>query len=141
MSVKFFLFSYLALISIEDIKSLKIKNTALFGMFVTCFCFSISSVSESILCCLLNSILFFCIFYLISKITKGLGSGDVKLVGVIAYFTEFFKMIFCLLFASIAGILFIILRSFKNTANIKIPFAPFITVGLLVSEFTFRLAV
>ena len=139
MFINLFLVIYLVLISIEDTKSLKIKNSVLLGMFLTCFCSSVPDFSESIFFNLLNSILFFCLFYFVSKFTKGLGSGDIKLIFIIAFFEGFFKTILCLLIASMCGILFSVVIHLKNRDISKIPFAPFITLGFAAEELSFGL--
>lgn len=83
--------------------------------------------------------LMFTIFSLIYIFAKGFGFGDVKLITVLTYGYGFFSTIFLCLIASLTGLLYVLLTSIINKTlkstqllTVKIPFAPFLTVGVFI---------
>lgn len=128
-------FLYLLVISICDIATLKIPNFITAITFVVIFVLDIIYFPKNIPMNLLCACLFFLLFFIILFITKGLGYGDLKVAALIGYCTGFFKTLAIFIYASMLGMLFFIFVKiyWKNKIK-KIPFAPFIAAGYVISE-------
>ena len=106
MTLRFFSFLYLSVISIFDLRTGRIPNLLTAGFFVAMILSDIFTVPSKITNHLLSAIFFFAVFYLAKVITKGLGFGDVKAASVLGYGTGFLRGCTVFVFASIAGIIF-----------------------------------
>lgn len=138
MVTSIFCFAYLLLISLSDIRSMRIPNGMLMALFTSVFCTDISSAYGSIITRLLCALMFTGIFYLVAKYTKGFGAGDVKLSGVIGYCNGFYRGLIVFGTSVLFGIIFYVLYStFRRKINV-IPFAPFVCLGFVFSEIYFR---
>lgn len=129
---------YLLIISFTDLRSGRIPNFISFGFFVLMIVSNIIIAPSEIPIRLLCAFFFFFLFLCILLFTKGIGMGDVKLAFVIGYCSGFFNTSFVFIFACLGGIIFFLIAyRFKRKIN-KIPFAPFVTAGYLMSELLCR---
>lgn len=138
MTLRFFSFLYLSVISIFDLRTGRIPNLLTAGFFVAMILSDIFTVPSKITNHLLSAIFFFAVFYLAKVITKGLGFGDVKTASVLGYSTGFLRGCIGFVFASIAGIIFFSALNILKRENAKIPFAPFMLAGFAASEILCR---
>ncbi|MCI6799333.1 MAG: A24 family peptidase [Spirochaetia bacterium] len=129
MTLRFFSFLYLSVISIFDLRTGRIPNLLTAGFFAAMILSDIFTVPSKITNHLLSAIFFFAVFYLAKVITKGLGFGDVKAASVLGYSTGFLRGCIGFVFASIAGIIFFSALNILKRENAKIPFAPFMLAG------------
>lgn len=125
---------YLLTISFFDLCTGRIPNYITFGFFAFMLLIDIFTVPSKIPVHLLCAAFFFLLFLCISLLTKGLGMGDVKLAAVVSYCKGFFNTSYILILASILGLFIFIFSHFLKKGIKKIPFAPFVTAGYLVSE-------
>lgn len=134
-TVKFcFLLLFCLCISIFDCRNFKIPDTMIMSLALILVAIDISFDSYNILHRVFNSILFFVIFFLIHKIPGGLGFGDVKFAGILSYAMDFQNSLYAFFFASLSAIIFILIKfSFFNAKTSRIPFAPFLSFGTLLT--------
>jgi len=82
-----------------------------------------------------TSIIVFGMMFLISKISKGVGFGDVQLFALVALlldFDMFFATIFYgLIISLISGV--ILMKKSKSNMKYELPFAPFIEIGFILA--------
>ena len=130
-----FLFLFLTLISIADIRFYKIPDSLLLSLFVLLLSLDVKSDFDNILIHIASAILMSLIFVLIYKYAGGLGFGDVKFIGVLSYSMGFRTSLYAFLLASLVALVFLLSKSILSThkAKIKIPFAPFLSLGSLVA--------
>lgn len=129
------IFVYLIIFSIQDLMYRKVSNRFLLCFFVTVFTLSLKSMQLNIPNTIF-AIIIFLLLFLISYITHGLGSGDVKIMAILAYGTGFFRTCITGIFACIFGILGLIVANKIYKAKIvKLPFVPCITAGYVTSFF------
>lgn len=138
MTLRFFSFLYLSVISIFDLRTGRIPNLLTAGFFAAMILSDIFTVPSKITNHLLSAIFFFAVFYLAKVITKGLGFGDVKAASVLGYGMGFLRGCIGFVFASIAGIIFFAALNILKRENAKIPFAPFMLAGFAASEILCR---
>ena len=81
-----------------------------------------------------SSVFFSAVFLAAAAATKGMGMGDIKLAAAIGYCSGFFKTLCSFIFASLGGIIFFMAMRLFNKGTSKIPFAPFVAAGYLLSE-------
>lgn len=129
MTLRFFSFLYLSVISIFDLRTGRIPNLLTAGFFVAMILSDIFTVPSKITNHLLSAIFFFAVFYLAKVITKGLGFGDVKAASVLGYGMGFLRGCIGFVFASIAGIIFFATLNILKKKDEKIPFAPLMLAG------------
>ena len=84
-----FLFLFLILISVADIRFYKIPDSLLLSLFALLVSLDVKTDFNNILIHIASAILMFLIFFLIYKTVGGLGFGDVKFVGVLSYAMDF----------------------------------------------------
>jgi prepilin signal peptidase PulO-like enzyme (type II secretory pathway) len=126
--------------SIIDIRKECIPNWLLIGgalvIIVTCLLVSASSLLSRALTALVVFVLFI-VFYLILK--KGLGMGDVKLIALIAFSFYFVGTWIVLITACLVALSWTLCRNLSHwnndIAKKRIPFAPFLTLGMAVALF------
>ena len=129
MTLRFFSFLYLSVISIFDLRTGRIPNLLTAGFFVAMILSDIFTVPSKITNHLLSAIFFFAVFYLAKVITKGLGFGDVKAASVLGYGMGFLRGCIGFVFTSIAGIIFFATLNILKKKDEKIPFAPLMLAG------------
>ena len=135
------LYSVLAVISVIDIVSLHIPDISIIILMVFFIANDLISDISVIPEHLLFSFSVFIVLYLIRYFTHGLGLGDIKLLSVISYTAGFWAFTVSLFFACISGILtFAVIRIIRKELK-KLPFSPFITLGLAVGTYTERFLV
>lgn len=138
MTLRFFSFLYLSVISIFDLRTGRIPNLLTAGFFVAMIWSDIFTNPEKILHHLICAVFFFTVFAVTAFVTKGLGFGDVKTASVLGYSTGFLRGCIGFVFASIAGIIFFSALNILKRENAKIPFAPFMLAGFAASEILCR---
>ena len=135
------LYSVLAVISVIDIVSLHISDISIIILMVFFIANDLISDISVIPEHLLFAFSVFIVLYLIRYFTHGLGLGDIKLLSVISYTAGFWAFTVSLFFACISGILtFAVIRIIRKELK-KLPFSPFITLGLAVGTYTERFLV
>ena len=135
------LYSVLAVISVIDIVSLHIPDISIIILMVFFIANDLISDISVIPEHLLFAFSVFIVLYLIRYFTHGLGLGDIKLLSVISYTADFWAFTVSLFFACISGILtFTVFRIIRKELK-KLPFSPFITLGLAVGTYTERFLV
>ena len=135
------LYSVLAVISVIDIVSLHIPDISIIILMVFFIANDLISDISVIPEHLLFAFSVFIVLYLIRYFTHGLGLGDIKLLSVISYTAGFWAFTVSLFFACISGILtFAVIRIIRKELK-KLPFSPFITLGLAVGTYTERFLV
>ncbi len=135
------LYSVLAVISVIDIVSLHIPDISIIILMVFFIVNDLISDISVIPEHLLFAFSVFIVLYLIRYFTHGLGLGDIKLLSVISYTAGFRAFTVSLFFACISGILtFAVFRIIRKELK-KLPFSPFITLGLAVGTYTERFLV
>ena len=60
--------------------------------------------------------------------------GDVKLATVIGYYFGFFKALLVFIFACFVGIMFFFMAHILKRRIKKLPFAPLVTAGYMISQ-------
>ena len=96
-----FLFLFLILISVADIRFYKIPDSLLLSLFALLVSLDVKTDFNNILIHIASAILMFLIFFLIYKTVGGLGFGDVKFVGVLSYAMDFKIGVYAFLIASL----------------------------------------
>lgn len=136
MMLKLYILPILILISLHDLNFRKIPNTLLYGLFVMAFTSDISADFYNIPLKILAGLFFTGLLAAIAKFSKGLGFGDVKLIGILGYCCGFFQTLLICIMACIMGIMasLILYRLNEKKQRNPIPFAPFLTAGYAISE-------
>lgn len=128
------LFFCLLVLSIFDFRLFRIPDFVLLAVFFILLAYDVFILSAGIMMPVLCSLFFVILFSLTAFFTKGLGAGDVKMAGVVAYAVGFFKTSFIFISACILGLLcFFIFRLLKVKTE-RLPFAPFATAGFVICE-------
>lgn len=131
MFISLFFYLYLGLISLSDLKSEIIPNIFVYSLFLTAFCLKISDDFSGLPVSIAAAVVIALFLFAVRHFTKGLGLGDVKLLFVTTFCTGFLKSIFAIIVSCLAGIIvFILLKALKKRV-LRIPYAPFITLGYL----------
>lgn len=125
---------YLPVISVFDLRTGRIPNYITLFFFALMLVVDIFTFPSKIPIRLLCAVFFFSLFLFIAFLTKGLGMGDVKLAAVIGYCKGFFAASLIFILACLGGILFFLFCHFHKRELKKIPFAPFVTIGFVISE-------
>lgn len=125
---------YLIVISFFDLRTGRIPNLVTLGFFVLMLFSDIFIDPSKIPLRLLCAVFFFFLFFCIWIFTKGLGMGDVKLATVIGYYFGFFKTLLVFIFACFVGIMFFFMAHILKRRIKKLPFAPLVTAGYMISQ-------
>ena len=134
LALKIFIFLLLITISVFDIRKMIIPDTFVISVFVLSLVFLLlTKPVYAILYRMLFSLIVMGSLFLVSKLTKGFGAGDVKLCSALSFAQGFSAFFITLFLSSIFGIVYSLVR-FKKSKNNKIPFAPFLAAGFLTSE-------
>ena len=129
-----FLFLFLTLISVADIRFYKIPDSLLLSLFILLFSIDVKNDYNNILIHIASAILMFLIFFLIYEYVGGLGFGDVKFISVLSYSMGFRTSVCAFLSAALIALLFLGSKTIIfGKAKARIPFAPFLSLGSLVA--------
>lgn len=129
----FFCILYLIILSVQDIFNMQVSNIAVLGFLITIVSFSVNIITVD---AIFSALFFFILLFLVSYITHGLGSGDIKIMAILAYAAGFFKTCITGIVACVTGIIaFIVARTITGQKIIQIPFVPCITAGYITSLF------
>ena len=138
MMPKILCLSYLAVISFCDIRTYRIPNSITLGFSVLSIFLTFLTEPQAIPARLSCAVLFFALFFAVAVLTNGLGKADIKMAAVLAFNLGFFKTAAVFISACLAGILFIAVSDHVfRTAVRKIPLAPFVTAGYIVTQVCF----
>lgn len=125
----------LCILSYWDIKYYIVPNTIVLSFAVFLVSYSISGSSEVVYFNYINVIFFGSLFGLISFLTHGLGMGDVKVLGLIAFVEDFLSVCLIGISASLIGILILVTHNVVLNKKLKkIPFVPCLTVAFFATE-------
>lgn len=104
------------------------------GLFFSLFGFSITP-TIAIIGVLVGYLSLWSLFHVFKLITgkEGMGYGDFKLLGAGGAWLGYEPLIMVLLISSFAGLLFALLLKVLGNQEQKIPFGPYLSVGILVS--------
>ncbi len=126
---------YLIYISYKDIKTFKITKKDLVPLLIVSIIYTIF-YSINVLDSFQGMLIGAGPFYIIAIITKGIGGGDIRIMAILGLLLGKEKIqlslgITCLIWSAI----FILYKLIKgcNGKDYKVAFAPFITVGCIVS--------
>lgn len=124
---------------ITDIKYFRIPDVYTFIGTPILLLYTILFYKENLYSSVIGSLLAFIIFFLVRFFTKkGIGLGDIKFSILCGFYCGFPDIFISFLVSSFTGILFFIFIFLKNKVinkNIKIPFAPFMVIGVLTGRF------
>ncbi|GMO38052.1 MAG: hypothetical protein Ta2B_17740 [Termitinemataceae bacterium] len=124
-------------ISVIDAKTYTIPDVLLIVLGIGLLVWDVVNADRHlIIMSAISAIALFGIFFVVFHFAGGLGFGDVKFTAVIGYALGFQKAVLACLLASFAGVLFfLVVFMIKKHSKIemhskKIPFAPFLSLGL-----------
>lgn len=82
-----------------------------------------------------TALIVFGMMFLISRISKGVGFGDVKLFGVIALLLDFDMFFATIFYGLVISLLFgiILIKRKKTNMKYELPFAPFVSIGMILT--------
>lgn len=127
----------LGYIAIKDLREMIVPNKALIALLLVGLinlCVNVIDVEKITYSFLVSSFIFCGLYYLGKNI---IGAGDVKLVMVLSLWLEFPHNLLAWWIAftlgGLTGIFLMIMRKYKFKA--KIPFAPMLIMGMLLSYF------
>ena len=137
LALEYSLFMLLALsITFMDIKEFRIPDYLTLGGIFVLSVLKLAFGQSSIGLLALEACLGYGLFWLIHRLTRGkLGLGDAKYSALIAVAVGIPPWFLALLAASVAGLLFaaVMMGFFGMSRRARIPFAPFLTLGAIVS--------
>ena len=126
-------------ISLIDTKIYKIPNILLFSCLICLIFADIYARMGVDFYLKRTSIAFFwfAVFYMVFRLSGGLGFGDVKFAFVLGYALGAEKSITAFIFMGIGAIFVYAIGVivFKWNKSAKLPFAPFMSFGVIVAEF------
>ena len=131
-------FLYFSILSLLDIRSRRVPDSVLAAFFISLFALDVSHSYEKIILKLCLGSLFFAIFLVTALISKGLGIGDCKLSFIAGYEFGFIVSAFGFSLAAIFALFFCVICRLLNKKVEKIPFVPFITVGIMITSLICR---
>lgn len=107
-----------------------------FGLFFSLFEFSITP-AQAIIGALVGYLSLWSIFHLFKLLTgkEGMGYGDFKLLAAGGAWLGPELLIVVLFIASISGLLLAVIQKIMNKYQNKIPFGPYLSIGIVVSYF------
>ena len=105
-----------------------------FGLFFSLFEFSITP-NQAIMGALIGYLSLWLVFHLFKFVTgkEGMGYGDFKLLAAGGAWLGPELMIAVLMIASVGGLIFALLQAVMKKGSNKIPFGPYLSIGILVS--------
>lgn len=104
------------------------------GLFFSLFDFSITP-SVSIIGALVGYLSLWLVFQVFKLLTgkEGMGYGDFKLLAAGGAWLGFEPLILVLLISSVSGLLVALLQALMKKSQLKIPFGPYLSMGILVT--------
>jgi len=104
------------------------------GLFFSLFDFSITP-SVAIIGALVGYLSLWLVFQLFKLLTgkEGMGYGDFKLLAAGGAWLGFEPLILVLLMASVSGLLIAMVQMLLKKSQLKIPFGPYLSIGILVT--------
>ncbi len=104
------------------------------GLFVSLFEFSVTP-AQAIQGALLGYLSLWSVFHLFKLLTgkEGMGYGDFKLLAAGGAWLGPELLIAVLLIASVSGLIFALVQALRKKGQAKIPFGPYLSIGILVS--------
>lgn len=135
-SVQLLLFSFFAIpASIIDIKRLKLPDYFTIPCFFAVLISSLVLQKDIVLTSFISSFLTVLFCLIIKKATRGLGSGDIKLILSSAFITGFPGVFLMLFFSTLVPIvLYILLSVMHKFKNEPFAFGPYITLGTILTK-------
>jgi len=124
------IFSSLLAISFMDIETFSIHDSLIISLliFSLLFSYKIHNLFYGSIAALAGFLLFIVLY----KFKKGLGFGDVLLIGAAGFSMDIVKLNIAILVAAVIGIIYSLV-AFKGYKPKKaIPFTPFLSVGIMV---------
>ena len=128
---------FLIVIALIDLKSGLIYNKILLVMAISAIIFDLSGILIEIDQAMIAALIGFVIMYVIFILSRGgLGGGDVKFTFVLGLWLGLDGLLIAIflstIFASIVGLIIFLI---KRTIKIKLPFAPFMSLGAVTAYF------
>ncbi|MBR1729537.1 MAG: prepilin peptidase [Selenomonadaceae bacterium] len=129
--------AFLIVIALIDLKSGLIYNKILLVMAISAIIFDLSGILIEIDQAMIAALIGFVIMYVIFILSRGgLGGGDVKFTFVLGLWLGLDGLLIAIflstIFASIVGL---ITFAIKRSLKIKLPFAPFMSLGAVTAYF------
>ncbi len=123
------IFSTLLAISFVDIETWHVHDALLISLLIFSLIFAFEN--NTLFNALVSEVVGLGIFYLLYKLKKGLGFGDVLLIGASAFTMEPYVLNLSILISAASGILVsvVIYKGFKPKK--AIPFTPFLSIGII----------
>ncbi len=125
-----------AAVTVMDVREFRIPDFLTLGGILALAVLKLAFGQSSIGLLALEACLGYGMFWLIHRCTRGrLGLGDAKYSALIAVAVGILPWLLALLAASVAGLLFaaVMMGFFGMHRRARIPFAPFLTIGAIVS--------
>lgn len=138
------LISVLAVISWVDIRTFRILNILTLPLIAAGFIFTYFVSPESLVSSIIGASIAYAGFITLEYAFRyfyrkeGLGRGDAKLLAAGGAWCGWFGLPYILLIASLCGLVFTQMPSYKNqaeTGNFNIPFGPFLSLAIAVIWF------
>lgn len=127
-------YSSLVLTSVSDFRHKKIPNILVYFLFITVLSSRISCDINLVSLNLISASAVFFFLVIIRSFTDGLGSGDIKLLFASTFYSGLYIAVAAITVACFLGIVTCIALKFFKVTIIRIPFAPFITLGYVSAE-------
>jgi len=140
----FIFFSALIVATRTDLEEMVIPQIFSIWLVPLGFIFSYLNILEiSFISSFMGAVIGYGILWLVAKLFKlftkkdGLGEGDMELLALIGAFTGIFGVWVTIFLSSLIGVLVagIYLYTIKNIPNLKIPFGPFLVLGVILYFF------
>ena len=121
-------------ISVQDIRTFRIPNDLVYALFLILFVSDIKYDYSLIISNIGAGVLIFLLFSGVRYFYGGLGGGDAKFGGVLGYSLGIRYSWIAFFAASVLGLMYIIaMRSIGKKKIEKIPFAPFLSSGTIIT--------
>lgn len=120
-------------ISIIDCRKYIIPDVLTALLFLSLILHDVLTVKIRIPSAVLTAVASFCMFFFIYRLHGGLGFGDVKFSAVLGYALGFPLAFLSFTAASILAILYAVAFLRNKKRNLKIPFAPFLSAGAVLT--------
>ena len=118
-------------ISVQDIRTFRIPNEIVYAFFLILFVSDIKYDYSGIIGHISAGVLIFLLFSAVRYCYGGLGGGDVKFGGVLAYALGVYSPL-AFFAASVLGLVYLVLMRYWKKRMERIAFAPFLSIGTIV---------
>ncbi len=125
--------SSLLAIAFMDLETWHIHDSLIVSLLV--FSFLLSLKMGNLLWGSVSALVGFLIFFILYKFRKGMGFGDVLMVGAAGFYMNIFWLDISLLVAAVSGLLYSLFKYKGLKPKEAIPFGPFLSMGFLLSLF------